>query len=76
MDILNKLMEAYMTDEKVYKISREDILELSGIKDVLKFYGNEDNYESPIYDEHGQYNGSLVDKDGGSLARVALMETK
>lgn len=68
MDIFNKLMEAYMTEEKVCKISREDILELSGIKEVLKFYGNEDNYESPIYDEHGQYNGSL--------ARVALMESK
>lgn len=74
MDILNKLMEAYMTDDKVYKINREDILELSSIKDTLKFYGNEDNYESPIWDEHGQYNGSLVDKDGGAKARVELME--
>lgn len=76
MNIINKLMEAYKTEEKVCKISKEDILELMSVQNALKFYADEDNFEYPIYDEHRQYNGSEVDKDIGAIARVALMEFK
>jgi len=74
MNIINRMIEVYGTESKSYKLTREDILELSSMRDALRFYGNEDNYESPIYNEHDQYNGSHVDKDGGAIARVVLWE--
>lgn len=72
--MLEKMLKAYNTEDKKMTITREDILLLSSVKDTLKFYGDVDNYAFPIYDEHGEYNGSWVDKDGGILARVTLLE--
>jgi len=41
-------------------------------REALKFYADENNHDSPIFDEHGQFDGSLVDKDNGEKARQAL----
>lgn len=50
-----------------------EILEkMQRYEEALKFYADESNHESPIRDEHGQFNGSLVDKDEGEIARKAL----
>lgn len=48
------------------------IKENDAMRKTLKFYANPTNHESPIFDEHGQFNGSEVDKDGGEKARNAL----
>lgn len=42
------------------------------LREALEFYADEKNHIAPIFDEHGQYNGSKVDKDGGEIARQAL----
>lgn len=46
--------------------------EIERLRKALEFYANEQNHESPIWDEHGQFLGSIVDKDNGKIAREAL----
>lgn len=74
MKFLERMIKAYGEENKNMEIAREDIFLISSVKDILKFYGNEDNHEAPIYDEYGEYSGSWVDKDGGTKARVILEE--
>ncbi|MCS5499840.1 hypothetical protein NY607_01815 [Lysinibacillus sp. A4] len=57
--------------------AREDVpalvAEIERLREALEFYADEKNHIAPIFDEHGQYNGSKVDKDGGEIARQALV---
>ncbi|TQR28356.1 XRE family transcriptional regulator [Lysinibacillus sphaericus] len=78
---LNKLVEI-LGVSKLYSLRAQgyldetDILALldenKRLREALKFYADEKNHIAPIFDEHGQYNGSKVDKDGGHIARQAL----
>lgn len=71
-NLVEEIINAYGRKNGKIQLQKEMIDTLLSAQNALKFYANEDNYESPIWDEHGQYDGSEVDKDNGAIARVVL----
>ncbi len=58
--------------QKYFDMLVEEQFKTLRYEEALKFYANDKNHESPIYDKYGQYNGSLVDQDAGHIANLAL----
>ena len=70
--LVEEIIDAYGRKDEKFQLQKEMIETLLSVQNALRFYANEDNYDSPIWEEYGQYNGSEVDKDNGAIARVAL----
>ena len=70
--LVEEMIKEYGRKDGKIQLQREMIDCLMSAQNALKFYAEESNYDSPIYDEYGHYNGSEVDKDSGAMARVAL----
>lgn len=75
LEMRDKESEALQASENAIKRTVQLSDRVTELEEILKWYADESNYEVPMrkyYEGVAQYGKSEIDKDEGTLARLAL----